>query len=146
MSMTTQPEATRPTGNPQPESMRELTRVLGDAAARRLVAAFGGTSLQGVTGKQDSHVHRQLETVLTCDEITRLLAWLGGDVLYIPRCDRAARAQRNNRFADEYNALLAEGVPGRQAMARLCPRYGFSVRYGWEIMRRWRERAMGAQE
>ncbi|MBL5922028.1 mor transcription activator family protein [Lelliottia amnigena] len=125
-----------------PESMHELIRVLGYDAAMRLAEAFGGSSLSGRTGaakERTGGVHRLIESVLTREEIKRLISWTGGAALYIPRCDAAVRVRRNARFADDYNRLLGEGCSGRSAMAQLCPLYGFSDRYGWEIMRRWRE-------
>ncbi|ELP5720433.1 mor transcription activator family protein [Enterobacter asburiae] len=125
-----------------PETMHELIRVLGYDAAMRLAESFGGSTLSGKTGaakERTGGVHRLLESVLTRDEIRRLIAWAGGAALYIPRCDAAVRVRRNARFADDYNNLLSEGCSGRSAMAQLCPRYGFSDRYGWELMRRWRE-------
>ncbi|EIG0624763.1 hypothetical protein HLJ08_004896, partial [Salmonella enterica] len=69
----------------------------------------------------------------------RITAWTGGVEFYIPRCDAAIRAQRNASFIRDYHRLLDSGFSGRCAMARLCPRYGFSDRRGWAILKRWRE-------
>lgn len=125
-----------------PESMREIIRVLGYDSAVRLAEAFGGSTLSGKKGtarERSGGVHRLLESVLTRDEITRLIAWAGGAELYIPRCDSVTRARRNARFIGEFNQMTGAGLSARVAMATLCPRYGFSDRHGWEVVKRWRE-------
>ncbi|EBL9798580.1 hypothetical protein DO475_18605 [Salmonella enterica] len=125
-----------------PEDARELIRLLGYDSALRLVRTFGGVSLSGRSGaarERSGGVYRFLADVLSHEEISRLTTWTGGAEFYIPRCDAAIRAQRNASFIRDYHRLLDGGFSGRCAMARLCPRYGFSDRRGWEILKRWRE-------
>lgn len=127
-----------------PESMQEFIRVLGYESAMRLVAEFGGITLSGKNGAAKTRtggIHRMLESVLNHEEINKLIAWAGAEQLYIPRCAAAMRARRDTNFANEFNHLLDGGMSGRKAMAQLCPRYGFSDRHGWDVMRRWRENA-----
>ncbi|EBQ7750666.1 hypothetical protein NZC03_003244 [Salmonella enterica] len=138
----TRPDADRLPVDCLPEGGHELIRLLGYDSALRLVRTFGGVSLSGRTGaarERSGGVHRLLADVLSHDEITRITTWTGGAEFYIPRCDAAIRAQRNASFIRDYHHLLDEGFSGRYAMARLCPRYGFSDRRGWAILKRWRE-------
>ncbi|EHF8059023.1 mor transcription activator family protein [Salmonella enterica subsp. enterica serovar Oranienburg] len=122
-----------------PESALELVDVLGWAATARLISRFGGVSLSGNTGRareRTGGVHRMLREVLTEDEVRKLVRHLGSMAFYIPRCDVALRELRNTRFMAEMDDALASGCSMRQAMARLCPRFGFSDRYAWRLMRR----------
>lgn len=144
MGTITSPTINRQPAARLPESMHEIIRVLGYGSAMRLVEAFGGVTLSGKSGaakERTGGIHRMLESVLNVDEINKLIAWAGAAQLYIPRCTAAMRTQRNASFANEFNHLLDEGISGRKAMAQLCPRYGFSDRHGWDIMRLHREKA-----
>ncbi|EBV2841633.1 hypothetical protein DOB06_24125 [Salmonella enterica subsp. enterica serovar Mikawasima] len=138
----TRPDADRLPVDCLTEDARELIRLLGYDSALRLVRTFGGVSLSGRSGaarERSGGVYRFLTDVLSREEIARITAWTGGADFYIPRCDAAIRAQRDARFIRDYHRLLDGGFSGRCAMARLCPRYGFSDRRGWEILKRWRE-------
>ncbi|ECZ1841194.1 mor transcription activator family protein [Salmonella enterica] len=136
------PDADRLPVDCLPEDARELIRLLGYDSALRLVRTFGGVSLSGRTGaarERSGGVYRFLVDVLSREEIARITAWTGGAEFYIPRCDAAIREQRNACFIRDYHRLLDGGFSGRCAMAWLCPRYGFSDRRGWAILKRWRE-------
>ncbi|HGG6754233.1 TPA: mor transcription activator family protein [Salmonella enterica subsp. enterica serovar Java] len=122
-----------------PDSAFELVDVLGWPAAMRLVSLFGGVSLSGTSGRareRTGGVHQMLREALTEDEVKKLIRHFGSEGFYIPRCDVALRELRNSRFIAELDASVAGGLSTRQALARLCPRYGFSDRYAWSLRRR----------
>lgn len=122
-----------------PSSALELVDVLGWPAAMRLVSLFGGVSLSGNSGRarvRTGGVHKMLREALTEDEVKKLIRHFGCEGFYIPRCDVALRELRNSRFFTELDACVADGLSTRQAMARLCPRFGFSDRYAWSLRRR----------
>ncbi|MFZ7016490.1 Mor transcription activator family protein [Klebsiella pneumoniae] len=58
----------------------------------------------------------------------------GGFPLYLPRCETALRELRNQRFLAEFDTVRQEGTSSLMAMTLLCPRYGFSDRFGWELL------------
>ncbi|WP_063922564.1 Mor transcription activator family protein, partial [Enterobacter roggenkampii] len=69
------------------------------------------------------------------DEKTQLLIKnFGGEVLYLPRCDRALRELRNRRFLAEFAEVRGQGSSSLMAMTFLCPKYGFSDRFAWELL------------
>lgn len=141
MNAIAHPDTTRLRDTSLPESMREIIGVLGYDASLRLVKHYGGVTQSGkVTAQHSKHNSpHPLNNALSFEEITRLTEWTRGTLLYIPLCDAAIRAARRDSFTDDYHRLLGEGCSGRMAMAMLCPRYGFSDRTGWKILRRWRE-------
>lgn len=114
-----------------PDSAFELVDVLGWPAAMRLVSLFGGVSVSGTSGRareRTGGVHQMLREALTEDEVKKLIRHYGSEGFYIPRCDVALRVLRNARFIADLDASVAGGLSVRQALARLCPRYGFSDR------------------
>ncbi|ECQ1030376.1 mor transcription activator family protein [Salmonella enterica subsp. enterica serovar Stanley] len=122
-----------------PDSAFELVEVLGWPAAMRLVSLFGGVSVSGTSGRareRTGGVHQMLREALTEDEVKKLIRYCGSEGFYIPRCDVALRVLRNVRFIADLDAAVAGGLSVRQALARLCPRYGFSDRYAWSLIRR----------
>ncbi|EOW7088345.1 hypothetical protein ACOZ7N_004562, partial [Yersinia enterocolitica] len=60
----------------------------------------------------------------------------GGEVLYLPRCDRALRELRNRSFLAEFAQLRDSGVSSLMVMTQLCPKYGFSDRFAWGLLER----------
>lgn len=112
-----------------PDSIADLTDLLGYHATARLIDAVGGVTISRAT-------RPLLAQALTEDETGKLLSWLGASSLYIPRCDSALRAGRNQRFLQAVREAQREGQSIRQALATLCPQFGFSDRYGWQLLAR----------
>ncbi|MDE9466867.1 mor transcription activator family protein [Xenorhabdus bovienii] len=120
-----------------PDSALQLTDVMGYPATARLISRFGGVTLSAKTGKaaeRSGGVYRLLREVLTDEECKALMGYLGDAPFYIPRCEKAFRFLRNGRFLAELAARCQEGLSRRQAMALLCPKYGFSDRIGWKLV------------
>ncbi|EFX1701596.1 mor transcription activator family protein [Shigella sonnei] len=121
-----------------PESVHTLIAILGYSATMRLISALGGSTLHARTRERcerSGGVYALLRGVLTESETQTLLHHVGGAPFYVPRCDRALRAARNARFLVDIAKEQKSGRSLRQAMAVLCPRYGFSDRYGWRLLR-----------
>lgn len=121
-----------------PESVHTLIAILGYSATMRLITALGGTTLHACTSERrvrSGGVYALLRGVLTRQETQALIHHVGGASFYVPRCDSALRELRNTRFLSEVAKEKAAGRSARQAMAILCPRYGFSDRYGWQLLR-----------
>lgn len=122
-----------------PDSAKALIHVLGYAAATRLINRFGGVTLAAKSGaarERTGGVHALLREVLSEEESGKLIAYLGADQFYIPRCDTALRKLRNARFVAAMAERQEMGLSIRQAMAVLCPQFGISDRLGWELLGR----------
>lgn len=121
-----------------PESAKALIHVLGYAATTKLINRFGGVTLSAKSGaarERSGGVHSLLRDVLTDDESQKLIAYLGADQFYIPRCDSALRQLRNVRFIAAVAERQDMGFSIRQAMAVLCPQFDISDRQGWKLIR-----------
>lgn len=120
-----------------PESAKILILVLGYTATSKLINRFGGVTLSAKSGAakgRSGGVHSLLRDVLTDDETKKLIAYLGGDQFYIPRCDFALRQLRNARFIAAVAEQQEMGLSLRQVMAVLCPQFGISDRQGWKLI------------
>ncbi|CAG9412246.1 MULTISPECIES: hypothetical protein [Providencia] len=126
-----------------PDSAKQLIDVMGYSATSRLISRFGGVTVSGISGEaaeRTGGVHRLFREVLSEDECQKLLHYIGKMAFYIPRCEDAFRQLRNQRFIKELLKLTEQGSSRRQAMALLCPKYGFSDRIGWMLLSKHEER------
>ncbi|MET4859247.1 mor transcription activator family protein [Morganella morganii] len=120
-----------------PQSVKDLADTIGYPLTTKLISHFGGVTLSakmGLVTDRSGGVYRFLKDVFTENECRQLMHYLGNAAFYIPRCDKAFRILRNQRFLAEYDLLCQNGYSGRQAMAQLCPKYGFSDRIGWDLI------------
>ncbi|MGL4856099.1 Mor transcription activator family protein [Plesiomonas sp.] len=123
-----------------PESVQTLVAVIGYPATIRLIEALGGTTLHARTSERRSRTggpYALLGDILTDSEVNSLMHHVGGAAFYIPRCDSVLRKVRNARFVADIAKAKATGSSCRKAMATLCPKYGFSDRYGWQLLRQY---------
>ena len=108
-----------------PSAVIQIADLIGFPATEQLLSAFGGTTFPIGKGLRDT----------IGDEKTQLLIKnFGGEVLYLPRCDRALRELRNRRFLAEFAEVREQGSSSLMAMTFLCPKYGFSDRFGWQLL------------
>lgn len=120
-----------------PDSAKALIHVLGYAATTKLINRFGGVTLAAKSGaarERSGGVHALLREVLSEDESKKLIAYLGAEQFYIPRCDNALRKLRNAQFVAAIAERQDMGLSIRQAMAVLCPQFGISDRLGWQLI------------
>ncbi|MCX8962155.1 hypothetical protein EHW64_13690 [Erwinia psidii] len=119
-----------------PDTVIEIAELIGYPATERLLKALGGTTLPIGKGlKAVGSVRAQLLNDAVGEEnAKRLIHHFDKSFIYLPRCDRALRHLRNRAFLDEYAALYAGGKSSLLVMTMLCPKYGFSDRYGWELL------------
>lgn len=120
-----------------PEVVLQIAELIGFPATARLLEKFGGTTFPIGKGLRALGAHRAelLRETVGVDNAALLVQKFGGEVLYLPRCDRALRELRNQRFLSEFAALRESGTSGNMAMTQLCPVYGFSDRFAWELVR-----------
>lgn len=102
----------------------ELTRLLGSDGVRRLIDLAGGLAVRiPVRGPLAGPL-----AGLPDDLQGALIGHAGGDTLYIPKCDGAARAARDA----EIIAAYGRGEP----VAELARRHKISERWVWAILSR----------
>lgn len=121
-----------------PETAVEVISQIGLISAMKLFKNFGGSTfpigkglryLGGTRGKL-------LQTILTDEEIKKLGWHFSGLPVYLPRCNGLLREFRNREFLREFAIMRHEGMSALAAMMLLCPKYGFSDRTGWKLLKK----------
>ena len=119
-----------------PESVRQIADLIGYPATEKLLQAFGGTTFPVGKGMRAMGASRAelLRQTVGDDNALLLAKNFGGEVLYLPRCDRALRELRNRAFITEFNSMRCGGLSSLRVMTELCPKYGFSDRFAWRLL------------
>lgn len=120
-----------------PETVLDIAELIGFPATAALIKVLGGTTIP--FGKGVRAVGARRMGVLrdaVGEENTRILTkhFGGQPPVYLPRCDRALRELRNRSFIVEFEALRGQGLSSLRLMTELCPKYGFSDRFGWGLL------------
>lgn len=120
-----------------PEAAADIVHLIGINQAMKLFKAFGGTTFpigKGVRFLGGARA-KALQTIITNEEINLLIHHFHGETLYLPRCERLLREVRNRKFLSEFAAMRQDGSSALMTMMLLCPKYGFSDRYGWKLLK-----------
>lgn len=119
-----------------PQPVTQIADLIGFPATEQLLAAFGGTTFPIGKGLRALGATRAalLRDTIGDEKAQLLIKTFGGEVLYLPRCDRALRELRNRRFLTEFAEVRQQGQSSLMAMTLLCPKYGFSDRFGWQLL------------
>lgn len=124
-----------------PEVAADIVHLIGVNQAMKLFKSFGGTTFpigKGVRFLGGARA-KALQTILADEEIKLLMHHFNGEYLYLPRCGRLLREVRNRKFLSEFATMRQEGSSATMTMTCLCPKYGFSDRYGWELLKNERD-------
>lgn len=124
-----------------PDMVIEIIALIGLNSTMKLIKSFGGTTFpigKGIRFLGGPNANR-LRTILSEAEIKELSIYFDGVPLYLPRCDRALREIRNRVFLKEYHAMRQAGASSLRCMRELPPKYGFTDRHGWELLKKHRE-------
>ncbi len=128
-----------------PDVAKEIISQIGVNAAMKLFKNFGGATFpigKGIRYLGGTHA-MALRTILTEDEIKRLQCYFSGEILYLPRCDRLLREVRNRKFLREFAEMRSSGATTAQCMSVLPPKFGFSDRYGFQLLKNERDSRAG---
>ncbi|HCB2353207.1 TPA: hypothetical protein MYR53_002195 [Escherichia coli] len=119
-----------------PETVLNIAELIGFPAAAELLKVLGGTTFPVGKGLRSLGASRArlLKDTIGEDNARILVKHFGGEVLYLPRCDRALRELRNRAFLNEFEAMRDTGVSSLRVMTQLCPKYGFSDRFAWGLL------------
>lgn len=114
-----------------PDVVVEMIDVLGFADTQLVIDKFGGTRLYFM----GDGYYNVIKTATNDQIAKKLRQFFRGESVYIPRCDVALRLLRNLQFKADYDYLTENGMSGRMAMVKLCPKYGITDRTGWAILK-----------
>lgn len=119
-----------------PESVQQIAELIGYPATARLLDKLGGTTFPIGKGLRALGAARAtlLRETIGEENAQLLVKNFGGEVLYLPRCDRALRELRNRAFLYEFAQLRDSGISSLMIMTQLCPKYGFSDRFAWGLL------------
>ncbi|WP_434660100.1 hypothetical protein ACMYSL_23790 [Klebsiella sp. MISC125] len=120
-----------------PDVAVEIVSQIGINSAMKLFKAFGGTTFPIGKGLRSFGATRArlLQSILNDEEIKKLSFYFSGTPVYIPRCDNVLREIRNREFLNELTIMRQNGTSTLIAMTLLCPKYGFSDRTGWRLLK-----------
>ncbi|EJZ8834782.1 TPA: hypothetical protein N3Y92_002967 [Klebsiella pneumoniae] len=120
-----------------PDVAVEVVSQIGINSAMKLFKAFGGTTFPIGKGLRSFGATRArlLQSILNDEEIKKLSFYFSGTPVYIPRCNNVLREIRNREFLNELTIMRLNGTSTLIAMTLLCPKYGFSDRTGWRLLK-----------
>ncbi|MBF0165649.1 MAG: DNA transposition protein [Magnetococcales bacterium] len=107
-----------------PDSLQELVRVIGAAAALRLVETYGGLTL---AIPKRLHESGELTMKLGVETVKLLISWGGGDRVYVPRAEKALRCLRDQE--------IRRRVDANEKPSFLALQYRLSERRVWAILK-----------
>jgi hypothetical protein len=109
-----------------PVNLLEIVEIIGEAAALKLVERFGGTTPR-LPALRNINAEHPLAQCIGVEALTSLAkATGGGRWLYVARCARGLREQRNREIV----SLYSQDVP----VEELARRYHLSDRQIWNIL------------
>lgn len=119
-----------------PESVKQIADLIGYPQTVRLLKTFGGTTFPMGRGARAFGAPRWvlLRELIGEKNAELIVNNFIGEVLYLPRCDRALRELRNRSFIDDYQQLQNQGSAPSTAVTLLCAKYGFSDRLAWRLL------------
>lgn len=130
-----------------PDSILQIVELIGYPATSALLSKLGGVTFPFYKGlsEHDSARAALLREAIGDENVRILVKHFAGEVLYVPRCDRALRELRNRAFLNEFDELCKSGVSALMVMTRLCPKYGFSDRFAWGLLADNRAKKLNSQ-
>lgn len=120
-----------------PQQIHEIAQVIGLPDALRLVEQLGGTTWEFAKGGNRPGQIRvaALGDILGEETATRLTRHLGGEKIYIPKCDTALRRLRDLEMNRQFEQAVREGVSANTVVNELARAYKLSDRRVWGILK-----------
>ena len=118
-----------------PENARLLWHALQDMGLLwRVLRTCGGQTLRipRRMPAEDAPLYRALGGPV----LARLLPWLGGTSIYVPRCEALLCKLRQYEIITAFSRQTAQGQSSTAAVALLARRHGLSDRRIWQILKK----------
>lgn len=118
-----------------PETARALIGLIGYPAAQELIRALGGRTVTFSKGKRaEGQAQYEFIVEITGREAADTLSeHFDGTPVYIPRCAKVLRTERDRRIIEEYDAATRQ-VSGRTAVAAIAERHCMTDRNVYRIL------------
>lgn len=110
-----------------PVNLLEIIEIIGEAAALKLVESFGGQRVRIPAHRNVSEDH-PLAKCLGVEILHKLIGLDSGRLMYIPRCAKGLRAQRDRDIVTQYSP------PYNVSVNALAERYNLSYRRVEQIL------------
>lgn len=110
-----------------PVNLLEIVEVIGEAAALRLVERFGGQRVR-IPALSNAREEHPLAQCIGLERLQKLIGLDGGRWMYIPRCARGLRQQRDREIVTLYSP------PYNVSVNDLACRYNLSYRRVEQIL------------
>lgn len=114
--------------------MDAVTGAIGEDAAQKLIAAYGGNSIQIPITASTGKTHSALEAVIGKDAAEKLVWRFGGERIYIQRGARKLIKNRDNRIRADFDGLC-KTLSASEIVRRLSLKYRLSNRRIYSILK-----------
>lgn len=115
-----------------------LAELIGQDKAITFIQCFGGRDYSFPVNNDNKQANR-LKQVVGTQEAIILIRHFTGEKCYIKIGKDYQTNIRNKKFLDEFYTLTDGGMAKTIAMHILCPKYGFTKRWGDEIVSRYEQ-------
>ncbi|WP_140921514.1 Mor transcription activator family protein [Limnobaculum xujianqingii] len=119
-----------------PGNIQEAAEIIGYPATLKLVEKLGGITFpfsKGVGAFGKTRIALLVQAIGK-DHADKLMSHFGGEDFYIPRCAEALREHRNRQFLSAFDDMKNAGESASMSLTILCPQFGFSDRFAWELL------------
>lgn len=118
-----------------PPIVLEIIDIIGLEATTKLVEAIGGTNFRFTAGVNDCPRYQIICEAIGKEKTSLLLERFRNSDEYIPRCEKALRVVKYDKFKHDFDYLTQfEKKSARMALLHLCPLYKITERTGWKII------------
>lgn len=118
-----------------PDTALEIATAIGEEAAEKLINTIGGARFKIGVGKNKTERLAILTEAIGHETAGKLMAVFGGEELYIPRCEAAAREARNRNLLNDWQQNLDSGKSQLMTCSKLAVKYRISDRTIYSIVK-----------
>lgn len=117
-----------------PAVLLDIARLIGDDKALTLASSVGGCNFHVPTTEKAGKNRKLLIDLVGEAATDKIIAYYGGDRLYIPNCKAALTNIRNNDFCRDVKLAIEQGQTKTAALKQAAIKYGFSERWGYNLL------------
>lgn len=117
-----------------PEQIIELSELIGLDATLSMVEHLGGLSFD-VPSTLDAKNGKWLSNIIGIDNAKKLIAYYGGDSLYVNNCDALRIHLRNAALVSAIFAKMETGTAQHRAIQETAPEFGITERRAYDILK-----------